>query len=557
MLVNRMSCLVLGTIGLLLASSIAGAQPPATSLSQWFRADEFSDPPDSSGDLVSTWTDQALGNGAQNVSQGTASRQPTWQDVVASGQSVLRFDGADDQLRASATPGIGSTSGFVYFGVVKARSFSNGGLGDGNGTYFWDRNTSSTGNPLVGLKAVGDKYGFQKRLDSGGGLGGVTSTSDLSVSAFEIVTLRRNTASNNLEIYVNGALEQSTAIGAADALTPQPIVIGGHDSFPGTALNGEIAEVLIYSNDLSATDFNTAGKYLADKYGLRTAFNPDPAATVLFSDSFLTNGNSQNINTNLAGRQSGTLATAPYSEVTGLHGVNSTQVDHALANGTLDFFTQQGDTTVSASPDINPNTPLGASGKMVIEFDVNPEVRLGTDNGTFADFVFASDLQNAAGGAATTDGIGLRLVVDSSVGTVGDFELYDGTSGATLLETTGSFLTAGKTSTNDYFNIRFELTAPLFNGVTQTGIDLFIDDSLRHSFTTDAGFGNNFLSLYGGNAATGTAAAYAFDNLLVLETTSAIIPEPSTLLIWSLLAGLGAGYTWHRRKRVGPAGRRC
>jgi len=43
-----------------------------------------------------------------------------------------------------------------------------------------------------------------------------------------------------------------------------------------------------------------------------------------------------------------------------------------------------------------------------------------------------------------------------------------------------------------------------------------------------------------------------FDGIYVAEpsTTGAVIPEPATIAIWSLLAGLGIGVGWRRRKRV-------
>jgi len=41
----------------------------------------------------------------------------------------------------------------------------------------------------------------------------------------------------------------------------------------------------------------------------------------------------------------------------------------------------------------------------------------------------------------------------------------------------------------------------------------------------------------------------AFTELRVLALEPTIIPEPSTLLVWSLLAGLGIGAGWYRRER--------
>jgi len=37
--------------------------------------------------------------------------------------------------------------------------------------------------------------------------------------------------------------------------------------------------------------------------------------------------------------------------------------------------------------------------------------------------------------------------------------------------------------------------------------------------------------------------------LAEIAVTATLIPEPATLVIWTLLAGLGIAAGWHRRKR--------
>jgi len=50
-------------------------------------------------------------------------------------------------------------------------------------------------------------------------------------------------------------------------------------------------------------------------------------------------------------------------------------------------------------------------------------------------------------------------------------------------------------------------------------------------------------------AVTQRAGAPYLDELRVFtDATTFIIPEPATLLLWSLLAGLGAGLAWRRRR---------
>jgi hypothetical protein len=61
--------------------------------------------------------------------------------------------------------GISATSDYTYSAWFNSTSFTNGGSGDGNGTYFMDRTTAT--NALIGLKAISGNYAHQYRYDNG------------------------------------------------------------------------------------------------------------------------------------------------------------------------------------------------------------------------------------------------------------------------------------------------------------------------------------------------------------------------------------------------------
>jgi hypothetical protein len=176
-----------------------GAPPTLTvtnDLVERFRASAIAGVAD--GGVVTSWLDEATGDGlSQNAAAGTTT--PTLRlNVTPSGKPAVRFDG-NDELRTTVLPGIGATSGFTYFVVVKANATPiSGGLSDGSGAYVFDRHLSGAGNPLVSLKAVSGKYGWQKRYDAGTGLGGPLSATSISTTDFQIVALRRNRAQNRL-----------------------------------------------------------------------------------------------------------------------------------------------------------------------------------------------------------------------------------------------------------------------------------------------------------------------------------------------------------------------
>ena len=247
------------------------------------------------GATFSPWVDTATDDG---ISQdAVAGSNPQFEAAATpSGEPVVDFDG-NDEFRTSIAPGIGPNSGFAYFVVCRANAApTSGSVAGGDGDYIFDRD-ATVGNPLVSLKAVNGRYGFQKRFDNGGGLGGPVSNTAISTSRFQIVAVRRNPALGRFEIWVDGVMESSSS-DSGDALTPQPIVIGRHATSSTQGFDGDIAELLIYRDALSDADFNAVGAYLEGRHGLNTAF-PDSSArtelagggdTTYFRNSFNYNG---------------------------------------------------------------------------------------------------------------------------------------------------------------------------------------------------------------------------------------------------------------------------
>lgn len=236
-----------------------------------------------SGATFSSWQDTALADG---VSQnGSAGGNPRYQsNVTVNSQPVVRFDG-NDEFRTSVSPGIAPSSGFVYFLVCKANSVpASGSITSGDGDYLFDRNTGTTDTPLVSLKAVNNRYGFQKRDDGSGGIGGPVSTTPISTTKFQIVAVRRNPLASRFEVWVDGVMEATTE-DAGDNLTPQPVVIGRHATLVNSGFDGDIAELLVYRDSLSDNDFQAVGAYLEASYGLDTAFPNTTTRTPLAANT--------------------------------------------------------------------------------------------------------------------------------------------------------------------------------------------------------------------------------------------------------------------------------
>lgn len=248
---------------------------PTADLTERFRAGALTGLSDNAE--FTTWPDTASGDGAsQNATEGGDPRYET--NATPSGQPAVSFDG-NDQFRTSISPGIAPTSGFVYFIVCRATANPrNGGVGDGNGDYLFDRDHTVSDPPLFSLKADNGRYGLQKRYDDGNGLGGPVSVTQISQTQFQIVAARRNPALGRFELWVDGVME-GTAPDTGGALTPQPIVIGRHATGTNNGFIGQIAELLIYRDELSDTDFQAVGGYLESRYGLDTAFSGSAVQT--------------------------------------------------------------------------------------------------------------------------------------------------------------------------------------------------------------------------------------------------------------------------------------
>ncbi|MFH2143512.1 MAG: Calx-beta domain-containing protein [Bacteroidota bacterium] len=235
----------------------------------WLKAnaDVYSDAgltPVSDGSAVWQWNDQS-GN-SNHASQATVGNRPVYKENIVNSQPAIRFTG--NTFIAPGALGISGTGGFTYFIVFKDTLYSAGAVTNGSGDYIIDRTTGT--NELAGLKIVNtNKIGFQKRDNSGGGLGGPVSTSTVSTTSFQIADYMRERGVS-YRIYVNSTMENSIADADGD-LTPPVIQIGRHATLANQGIKGYIAEVVLYNNDLNTAQRIIIENYLAAKYNIAIA----------------------------------------------------------------------------------------------------------------------------------------------------------------------------------------------------------------------------------------------------------------------------------------------
>jgi len=221
-----------------------------TGLILWLRADCVSgsaaDPADNS--TVTTWSDQSgSGNNA------TASGSPTFQSDSANlinSQPVISFNGSSTfssiDIRAATRPNL------TIFAVYKSRGTGNreGIWGVDNGG--WDRFFLARwngDNGLISAASATDVVGT-----------GVIGSPTLAT------TILRHGVSSESKVFVNGALTTTFTDGSDPNNAYTNLLIGSGGS--GLNFNGDIAEIIIFSQVLTTSNLQTVNGYLKPKYNL-------------------------------------------------------------------------------------------------------------------------------------------------------------------------------------------------------------------------------------------------------------------------------------------------
>ncbi len=248
----------------------------------WLRADAgtFSDAgstPALHTNQIRQWNDQSGNN--RNAIQTTSANRPLLHLNAANGMPALRFTG--DMFIDGPSLGISSSSGYTYILTFRDTVSNPGGINDGSGDFILDR-TSAT-NELVSLKQVtGANYGFQKRNNSGGGLGGPSSSSSTNTN-IKTVQMRRD---YNVDYQMFYDAELQTSISETDGnKTPPNPRIGRHATTTNGGIKGYIHEFIVYNFALNSAQTIIVNNYLAAKYGYSLSSND------LYSQDNSTNGN--------------------------------------------------------------------------------------------------------------------------------------------------------------------------------------------------------------------------------------------------------------------------
>ncbi|HEY9773364.1 MAG TPA: LamG-like jellyroll fold domain-containing protein [Planktothrix sp.] len=237
----------------------------------WLRGDNSVT---TSGSNVTAWGDVS---GSNNNASGVASHYPTIVTNAINGRSAVSFaSGSSQYLQLPTISNLGG-SGASVFAVVKPASVTAGArvLDMGNGSASDNLElqlTSSTGAGLYVLNA--------------GTSSNVTGTSALTLNNWQLLE-GIDTSSSSATLYTNGVQQQTNpsmqnlqSVSRADNFV-------GQGSGTGNYFNGQLAELLVYNRNLSASEQAAVEGYLENKYFLINV-NTTPAPTISVSAGTLT-----------------------------------------------------------------------------------------------------------------------------------------------------------------------------------------------------------------------------------------------------------------------------
>lgn len=215
-------------------------------------------PADDDTEVVGAWEDQS-GNGYHLT---VASNKPILKVNIVNSQPVVRFNGTNNLLGNTgglATAFTGEDKAITAFAVVKRSA---------TGTFHPLLSWGKSGNATPIFEALGwgssNAYlGVTRRDDASTFKSASGGASDANFHVFEVVD--DGTTSN---IYVDGTLtgsaNQDTDV---STITLDDFKLGKR-SQGANLLNGDVAEVVVYSVALSAGDRLLVRQYLADIYNI-------------------------------------------------------------------------------------------------------------------------------------------------------------------------------------------------------------------------------------------------------------------------------------------------
>lgn len=230
----------------LLRPTVSGFNARAVSgLAMWLDASDASTLTLVSG-AVSEWRDRAAG---RLFIQTIANNRPGL--TTMNGRNALLFDGSNDTLECADPFGTFPFSVFIVQRVVAYSSFAMT-YAVGGSTNFNIRQFSATGQPEIETP------------------GGVvrSSSAAFSTSVPQLISLVYDSTLTSSALYLNNAAIATSGTYTTPTLTGTHYIGSRAGAFP---LNGHIAEIVVYSRTVTATERAYVSAALGRKWGFTVA----------------------------------------------------------------------------------------------------------------------------------------------------------------------------------------------------------------------------------------------------------------------------------------------
>ena len=264
-------------VGLMSTGAWATSLPPVTS--GLIVALDGSDVT-TTGTAVDSWNDQATGGGTNSAS-GSGTARPTLVTGGLNGHDTISFDGTDDYLEIGADS-IFDTDTFTWFLVFRADSLpsdvymllTNAYTDIGGAASF-----NSERNAWSSFVSSSGTFGSLARDPVGSAA--VSTHPSVANQFFVLSAVLRS--DDSITQYLDGAAG-ATDTGASMTPTGHIYTVLGRQEHVSLGnfkrfLDGEMAEVLIYDQELADSDRLSVQAYLGSKYGITVI--PEPATAPL------------------------------------------------------------------------------------------------------------------------------------------------------------------------------------------------------------------------------------------------------------------------------------
>lgn len=263
------------TAGLFGGGVVPLPTPPVSGYKLWLDAADTSKIT-SSGGLVSQWTDKSTN--AYTFTQATSAYQPTTGTRAINGLNALDFDGTSDWLYSTAAI---STWKFLHSTQSTIFIVSQPDVSADMTLISTEAGSTSRVGMFCYLPASGSK--IEAYCDRGvAGAATYGSNTGLTYNTSKMYTTYKSdpangTAANRIQISKNGG-----SFAGGNTLTNTPSTSDSENSltigclldlyqgtrYPGSWMNGLIAEILIYDSALTSQQIIDTNSYLATKWAI-------------------------------------------------------------------------------------------------------------------------------------------------------------------------------------------------------------------------------------------------------------------------------------------------